>query len=307
MNFRKDRGKKIKIKKNFSAKLLKLFIALIKKLPYGLAVKLGSFLGVALWFFSFRRVNRLEARCVSSLGVGVTLARKIIRGSYANMGRICGEFFNLKSRGEAAGLVTISGEEYLREALEAGRGVIIMAAHLANWEIAAAAVCHSGYPLNVIYTPQRNTAGIEDIYREQREKICGMGLIKSEGAGMKEALKVLKRGEILCILQDLDARADGEISEFLGLPASVHTGLIKLSRRFDCPVIPGRAARDEKGKNYLLFYPPLTSFGGDMEKSLSICNNIIESWVREHPEQWMWILDRWEYASNAVRHRPGKQ
>ena len=289
---------------NFSAVLLRLFIVTIKKLPYRFVVKLGSFLGTVLWFFSFKRVNRLESRCVSSLGVGVTLSRKIIRDSYANMGRIFCEFFSLKSREEAAQLVSIIGEDNLREALKKGQGAIIMTAHLANWEIAAAALCHIGYPFNVIYTPQRNTAGIEDIYREQRELVCGMGLIPSEGAGMKEVFKVLKRGEILCILQDLDARSDGVISEFLGLPASVHTGLIKLSRRFNCPIVPARAVRDKNGKNFLLFYPPL-SLEGDMEKSLYMCNNIVESWVREHPDQWMWILDRWESANNVIRYRPG--
>jgi len=220
------------------------------------------------------------------------------------MGRVFFEFFSLKSREEAADLVSFIGEENLREALKEGRGVIFMTAHLANWEIAAAAVCHRGYPLNVIYTPQRNAAGVEDILREQRNKVCGMGLIPSEGAGMKEAFKVLKRGEILCILQDLDARSDGVMSEFLGLPASVHTGLIKLNRRFNCPVVPLRVVRDKSGKNLLIFYPPI-SFDGDMEKSLHMCNNIIESWVTEHPDQWMWILDRWEFAHNAARHRSG--
>ena len=288
-------------KTNFSAKLLRLFVVTIKKLPYRLVIKLGSLLGTVLWFFSFKRVNRLESRCVSSLGVGVTLSRRIIRDSYANMGRIFCEFFSLKSREEAAELVSIIGEENLREALKKGQGAIIMTAHLANWEIAAAAVCHHGYPLNVIYTPQRNTAGVEDILREQREKVCGMGLIPSEGAGMKEVFRVLKRGEIVCILQDLDARNDGVISEFLGLPASVHTGLIKLSRRFNCPIVPGRAIRDKKGKNFLLFYPPL-SLDEDMEKSLHMCNNIVESWVREHPDQWMWILDRWESTNNVIRN-----
>jgi KDO2-lipid IV(A) lauroyltransferase len=273
-------------------------------LPNGAAAKLGSFLGTVLWFFSWKRVNRLENRCVKSLGVGVTIAREIIKGSYANMGRSFLEFFNMKSRKEAAGLVSIIGEEHLREALSKGRGVIIMTAHLSNWEIIAAALCNYGYPLNVIYTPQRNTAGIEDSFREQRVKVTGMGLIPSEGVGMKEVFKVLKRGEILCILQDLDARSDGVVSKFLGLPASTHTGIVKLHNRFNCPIIPGRTVRDKQGKYFVHFYPQL-SLDGDMEKSLNICNNIVESWVREHPDQWMWILDRWESMNNVIRNRPG--
>jgi KDO2-lipid IV(A) lauroyltransferase len=265
------------------------------------AAKIGSILGTVLWLFSFKRVNRLESRCVKSLGVGVTISRKIIKNSYANMGRIITEYLNIKNGEEAAKLVSFIGEEHLREALKIGRGVILMTAHLANWEIVAAAMRYNNYPLNVIYTPQRNTAGIEDIFREQREKVCGMGLVKSEGAAMKEAFKVLKRGEILVILQDLDARADGTITKFLDLPASSHIGLIKLSNRFNCPIVPGRVVKHEKGKYIAYYYPPL-SFDENKEKSLYICNNILEAWIREHPDQWMWILDRWGSMDNVVRH-----
>ena len=302
MSFLKDKTNLNK----FCAILLKLFIAFIKKLPHGLVIRIGSFLGVVVWFFSYKRVSRLETRCVSALGLGVTLSRKIIKDSYANMGRMICEFFCLKAREEVANLISFVGEENMREALKKGRGVILMTAHLASWEIAAAAACYHGLPIHVIYTKQRNTAGVEDVLREQREKISGIGFIPSEGIGVKEAFRVLKRGEILCILQDLDARADGVETEFLGLPAKSHIGLIKFSKRFNCPIIPGRAVRNEKGENFYVFYPQL-SLDEDVEKSLRICNNILESWVREHPDQWMWILDRWKSMSDVVRNRPWKQ
>ena len=302
MSFLKDKKKLNK----FFAILLKLFIAFIKKLPHGFVSKLGSFLGVVLWFFSYERVSRLETRCVSALGLGVTLSRKVIKDSYANMGRIVCEFFCLKSREEASKLMSLVGEDNLREALNKGCGVILMTAHLANWEIAAAVGCYHGYPLHVIYSPQRNTAGVEDVLREQREKISGIGFIPSEGTGIKEAFRVLKRGEILCILQDLDARADGVESEFLGLPAKSHIGLVKLSKRFNCPIIPGRAVRDKKGESFFIFYPQL-SLDEDVDKSLRICNNILESWVMEHPDQWMWILDRWKSMNDVIRNRPWEQ
>ena len=298
----------LKDKKNinkFYAKLLKLFITFIKKLPHGIVIRIGSFLGVVLWFFSYRRVSRLETYCVSSLGLGVTLSRKVIKDSYANMGRLVCEFFSIKSREEVPKLMSLVGEDNLREALKKGRGVIIMTAHLGNWEIAAAAGCYHGYPLHVIYTPQRNTAGVEDVLREQREKISGIGFISSDRTGMKEVFRVLERGEILVILQDLDARADGVESEFFGLPAKSHIGLFKLSKHFNCPVIPGRAVRDEKGESFYIFYPQL-SLDEDIEKSIRICNNILESWIREHPDQWMWILDRWKSMYDAVRNRPWK-
>lgn len=276
-----------------AAKALRAFLTLLRKLPYNIASSFGASIGWVLWAVSFSRVNRLERRCVAALGIGVTNAREIIRSSYVNMGRVFAEFFSLNSRSDTLKHVVIKGEEHLKDALSQGRGVLIMTAHLSNWEIAAAAACYKGYPLHAIYTPQRNTAGLEDVLRRQREKVCGIGLIPSQGNGIKEAFKVLKSKEILIILQDLDARQDGVETSFLGLPAMSHMGLIKLHKRFGSPIIPARTLREKDGNISLIFYPPL-QLDEDMEKSLSICNNVIECWVNEHPEQWMWILDRWE-------------
>jgi KDO2-lipid IV(A) lauroyltransferase len=231
-----------------------------------------------------------------------------VRGSYAHFGRSVAEFVKMREGEDFTRRVHLRNPEHLRRALEMGRGVILMAGHLGNWELCAAGLVQWGFPLNAVYTPQRNGAGVEDFIRGQREHVAGMRMIESEGASLRHVLKILGRGEILIILQDLDARRDGLTLPFMGMKAQIHTGLVKLARRFGCPVIPTCCVRrGVSGVHDIFFSPPVQEsfdkkekpFGEDMEKSLEVCNNIIAKWVSTYPDQWLWMLDRWESASGC--------
>lgn len=272
-------------------------------LPHRLAVSAGAFLGRTLWLFSKRKVDRAEARCVAALGVGVTVARSIVRSSYANMGRSCAEFMRLQLlRPRIRALVAIEGKEHLEEALARGRGVLLMTAHIGSWELCGARLAEEGFTLAPIYTPQRNTGGLEDHIRRQRTEGAGFNVIPSGGFALREVFKSLGQGGVVIVLQDLDARKEGVSVPFLGLPASTAAGLVKMYRKFEAPVVPALAIRKPDGRHLLSIQSPLSDlrdedgdpFGANMEKSLKMCNNILGDWVRTYPDQWLWLLDRWK-------------
>ncbi|HRX27731.1 MAG TPA: lipid A biosynthesis acyltransferase, partial [Aminivibrio sp.] len=126
---------------------------MLRVLPYSWSISLGAGLGALLWAASKKKVDEAERRCVKALQVGVTEARRIVRGSYMNLGRSVAEFLSMdKVRGDLRDLVEFHGEEHLREALARGKGVLFLSAHLGNWEIGAAAVAERGYPMNAIGT-----------------------------------------------------------------------------------------------------------------------------------------------------------
>lgn len=198
--------------------------------------------------------------------------------------------------------VSFDGEsrKIFDEAFSRGHGVILMTSHMDNWELAAMRFSSEGFPLHVVYTPQSNKDGDNFINRIRTENE-GMILIPDEGAGMRAIFRTLRAGGILVIMQDLDARRDGIILNFLGLPASTHEGTVKLYQKFKCPVIPARFIRDEKNpaKHKIIFTEILSDrpgFGEDLKESLQICNSVIEEWIKETPEQWFWIIDRWTYT-----------
>ena len=269
-----------------------------------MAVAFGGLLGRLLWLLSWRKVDRCESRCVAALGVGVTLARGIVYGSFVNIGRSAAEFVRLdRIKPRLPELMTIEGAEHLDRALARGRGVLLMAAHIGNWEMAGARLVAAGYPLSPIYTPQRNRGGLNDLIQRQRTKVADMQMIPSEGGGLREVFRTLRNNGIVGVLQDLDARAEGVSVPFLGLPASAHDGIVKLHRKFGTPVVPLLYVRQPDGIHHRLIIKGILSdemdedgnlFGINMEKSLRMCHNVLEEWVRAFPDQWLWLLDRWE-------------
>ena len=110
-------------------------------------------------------------------------------------------------------------------------------------------------------------------------------MIPSEGAGLREAFRTLRRGEIVGVLQDLDARGEGIPVPFLGLPASAADGIVKLHRKFGSPVVPILYFRRiDKVSHTVVIHEILSDrtdsdgnpFGWDMVKSLQMCHNVLD-------------------------------
>lgn len=283
---------------------LRGFIGLFQALPHRLALALGGLLGRLLRLLMWKKVDRAESRCVAALGVGVTRARAIVRESFVNLGRSAAEFVRMEQlKPHLRELAAFERLDVLDRALARGRGALLMVAHMDNWELVGARTVLEGYPLAAVYTPQRNQGGINDFIQHQRTAVAGMRMIASEGGGLREVLKVLRAGGIVVILQDLDARADGLPVPFLGLPASAHEGIVKLHQKFGAPVVPALYLRCPDHVHHRIIFSNILSdeldedgqpFGANLEKSLRMCHNVLEGWVRAHPEQWLWLLDRWE-------------
>ena len=300
-----DKIRKIFIRRNFIT--LNFFVRLLRFMPHGFALSFGRFAGRLLRLILWKKTDKCEARCVKSLGLGVTLSRTIIRDSFANLGMSAAEFIRLpKVISRINEIVDFPQEsiDVLRSALSRGHGAILMCQHFANWEYAAARVIHEGFRLHAVYTPQRDKS-VESVIMSTRENISRMSMIDSN-TGLREIFRVLRAGEILVIMQDLDSRKDGVQSEFLGLPARTHDGIIKLYRKFRCPVIHGTYWRDPYNPSlHHILLPGILSdmhdsnglpFGADMAGSIRLCNEHIESLIRKMPGQWLWLLDRWEYT-----------
>ncbi|MBQ7593624.1 MAG: lysophospholipid acyltransferase family protein [Synergistaceae bacterium] len=271
----------------------------LRILPHKLALLFGRLIGRLLHLILWKKVDRCEARCVKSLGIGITLAREIIRKSFMNLGMSAVEFIRLpKIKSRISDYIDFPEEskKILRKALSRGKGVILMTSHMANWELAAAIVINSGFELHAVYTPQSNKDA-EAVISDIRTNTMKMKIIDNHKS-LREIFKTLKSNGIVVIMQDLDARKDGVITNFLGLPASTHDGIVKLYNKFHCPIVPVHYVRDEKNfAHHVVTMPEILSDRENFaENGLEICNEVIESWIRERPDLWLWLMDRWEFT-----------
>ncbi len=287
----------MKLSQDVTWRLLQGFGWIVNRAPHGLAVRLGEWVGVLVWFFSRARVDRAEARCVRVLQVGVTTARAIVKESYRNLGRGLAEALRLPSL--CPGLmdyIDIHGEENLKEALAKGKGVVALTAHFGNWEFAAAALALKGYPMNAIGAKQRDPR-ITDLVVSLRSS-CGVKTM-SRGFDLKSAVRCLKKGEILGVLLDQDFGDDGIVVPFMGVPASTPFGPVKMADRIGSAVVPLFIVRRPDGVRHDLYIEPALGeaggapFGEKVEASLELCNDTLGKWIARHPGQWMWLYPRW--------------
>ena len=186
--------------------------------------------------------------------------------------------------------------------LEEGKGVIAVIGHLGNWEIGGLAATLEGYPLHPLARPIENPW--IDRYLMRFRTMTGQKVIPRDRA-LGEMIRVLQRNKILIIQVDQDARQTGVYVNFFGRPASTHRAPALLSLKYGAPIVLANVYR-EGSVNYAVLseplYPEAFRDQPDGVKALTQAyTDKIEEFVRQHPDQWFWMHDRWKTAERTAR------
>ena len=263
---------------------------------------MGGKMGRIVEFFSGGRVLKARSRVTRMLGSSERRSREIISGVYRHFGMALVEFIRLPIvYPEIEKFVTVRGEEHIFKALELGKGAIFLSGHIGCWEYGAAACSKLGIPMNAIGTQQRDyriTQAIADLRAGANVNPVGKGL------DLRAAIECLRKNEVLAVLLDQNVREAGVMSPFLGHLANTPAGPIKLAHKIGSPILPAHITRDNGGVHMtLVIDPPLEGrdgrpFGEDLRYAADKCNEAISGWIREKPEQWMWVYPRWESTLN---------
>ena len=201
---------------------------------------------------------------------------------------------NYMTDDEVRQMVRGEGLEHLRAALEQGKGVIVLAAHFGNDELANPYLAIEGLPLCMV-SRAAPSGSVEGMLRRSRERHGGTIVDRNDIRGM---LKVLREGRILGILPDQHAKVGGILGTFLGLPASNAPGTAVIAARTGAPIVPVFAFRQPDDTFICRVYPPLElQDTGDREADVApntqIVMDAIGDRIREDPKQWLWLHDRW--------------
>ena len=191
-------------------------------------------------------------------------------------------------------VVRAEGLEHLRAAAQTGNGVIVLTGHFGNDELANPFLAIEGLPLCMV-SRAAPSGSVEAMFRRSRERHGGRIVDRNDVRGM---LKVLRQGGTLGILPDQHAKAGGILGTFLGLPASNAPGTAVLAARTGSPIVPVFAFRQPDDSFICRVYPPLKlQDTGDREADVAPNTQIIMyaigDRIRESPQQWLWLHDRW--------------
>ena len=196
-----------------------------------------------------------------------------------------------------------SFELYQREHAR-GRGVLIVTAHLGDWELLAARLVRAG-ARGAVVGRERALEPAARFFARMRER-NGLRTIRQQESA-REALRVLRGGGTLGLVCDLDVkRLHGEFLPFLGRPALTQSAPAALARAARVPLLPARCVFDARSGRWRLSFEEPLALDASLERHaarrdlLARENELFGRWIRATPEQWAWHQPRW-------RTRPAEQ
>lgn len=266
-------------------------------LPLDVASSTGAFLMKRLGpFFRKRKVAEKNLR-LAFPDKSETEIQKIMTGMWENLGRVLGEFPHL-SRVKIftnPSRIKVVGEEAAQKIMDEGKPVLLFGGHFANWEVSSLLTAIRGISLHRIYRISNNPF-IEKLVVFSRRKVLGDLLPKGK-AGARRLKELLNEGAPLGMLVDQKFNR-GEMMPFFGRPAPCLTSFIEFGYSHGYKLIPTRVERTKGAHFVVTAYPPiqLKELGDKKENIrdvLTQVNTMFEAWIRERPEQWLWIHNRW--------------
>jgi KDO2-lipid IV(A) lauroyltransferase len=188
--------------------------------------------------------------------------------------------------------IRYEGLEHYLEAKKAGRGILFATAHFGNWELSAFAHALMTEPMHVMIRPLDNP-GVDRLVEDRRRLSGNHLIVKWDGA--RAVLRALHQNDAVGVLIDQNTSLqEGVFVDFFGAPACANTAFVKIAARTGAAVILGYAVWSEsEGKYVLKFHPPL-EISGDAVEDTRRLHALLESVIREHPGQWLWIHRRWK-------------
>lgn len=227
--------------------------------------------------------------------------RDVGRRSYEHLGAEAISMVRLAGAGadDIRERTRVEGFDLLERAVAAGRGVVVAAGHVGNWEIGAAAVAARGVPMDVVVARQRNRLFDERLTGARRS--LGMEVIP-RGQAPRRVLESLRSGRVVGIMGDQDARRAGIFVDFFGRPASTARGAAVLALRAGALLVLGVAIREPGSRaRYSVHFEPVEveptgRLDEDVWALTQAYTHRLEAYIRRYPEQYFWLHRRWKTA-----------
>lgn len=277
------------------------------KLSLKTAQRVGRLLGTLSWWLPTR------SRKVTTINIDLsfpelteTERQRLVRASLRHTGQT---FLEIPLMWEwpvedcLALIQEVEGLELIDNALAEGRGVVLLAPHLGNWELAGI-YFSSRYQMAALYSPP-NMPGFEDYMIRVRER-AGSTLVRGDRRGLVRMVSILKGGGIAGILPDQSPHRDSGYAHgpFFGHKVRTMTLASKLIARSGAASFTTFAERLKDGRGFRIIIRP-TEPGidsSDPVEAVTALNQSVEKCVREIPEQYQWEYKRFRHLTPGEPH-----
>ncbi|MBF0215594.1 MAG: lysophospholipid acyltransferase family protein [Candidatus Omnitrophica bacterium] len=297
---------KIKTRRYYIYYLLKTLMFILALMPRKVSLFMAEALGRAAYRFlgKYRdiTIKNLDVSFPESAGKNEELAKKV----FVNMAKNGADWIKLlfSRRGYLDDLITgTEGMEHLDSALMRGRGVVVLTAHMGNWELLASFLRRNGYDGAVI-VKKLYFSKFNKIIMRLRALYNAQVIYRDESP--KKMIKILKEGKILGLLADQDIDSlTGVFVNFFGRPAYTPIAPVKLGMVNSSSIVPVFVIR-KPDDTYLVSADSPIELPEEEDKELvtkkytQAWTDVLEKYVRRYPDQWVWVHDRWKTVPDGA-------
>lgn len=217
---------------------------------------------------------------------------------------------------EISNRIKIDGDGHIQRALELNRGLIMISAHIGNWEAGLQYMsCFCQAPITGVAKKIR----LKPLHRwlNRLRVRFGMKIIDKKGA-LPRMRQTLRRGEVIGLLIDQSKRSESVDVDFLGKRVTAPSAAAFLALRCKSPVLPVFCIRGNNGRINIQVGSPLNlqrtgDLRADLIANTQMMTVIVEDAVRSYPDQWLWMHKRWKkhyphlYPEYLARRQRRKQ
>ncbi|MDR3742118.1 MAG: lysophospholipid acyltransferase family protein [Terracidiphilus sp.] len=225
---------------------------------------------------------------------------RILRGVYRYLGWQLVEFCRMRrfTPENTRGWIRTEGLEHYKAAQARGKGVLVLTGHLGAWELSSFYHSLMGYPMGMVIRRLDNR--LLDSFVNNIRCMHGNHVLHKDDFG-RGLLTAMRAGETVGILMDTNMTPpQGLFAEFFGMKACTASGLPHIALKTGAAVLPGFVVWEPDEKQYVLHFGPELKFtrtedrDADLLAATQQCNDVLESWIRRYPDQWLWIHRRWK-------------
>jgi Kdo2-lipid IVA lauroyltransferase/acyltransferase len=226
--------------------------------------------------------------------------RQILRKLYRNLGWLLAEFCQMPryTPEQAQRFIRYEGLEHYLTARDQGKGVLILTGHLGAWELSSFYHSLMGYPMSIVIRRLDNPL-VDNLVNQIRCLHGNQVLHKDDFA--RGLLGAMRRGETVGILMDTNMTPpQGAFVDFFGHAACTGSGLARVAIKTGAKVLPGFLLWDEAMQQYVLRFgaaldlPVSDDAEADALAHTAFFTRVIEDYVRQYPDQWLWVHRRWK-------------
>ncbi len=274
----------------------------LQALPLEWALGLGRFFGTVAFHTSGRRkLAYVNLKAAFETSCDARERNAIVRRHFQHLAQNVVEMLRFPKMDQRYfdRFITAHHRERYEAARRQNRGLVLLTPHFGNWELTQILAALHGQPMTVLARAQKHNR-LNDFLNELRSSHGSIAIQKGT-SDVRGFIRVLQNHGMVGALGDLSGGRDGSPIRFFGRKTTAPAGVFKIAKRTGSAVLPCFMVRT-KGPRHEIFIeePFLFASNGheecDVEKCLESYYRLLEKWIRQYPDQWLWVYKRWKHC-----------